>query len=674
MLRNWILAALIAFVLAAPAAGTIDISKKVEAFDNARLKGPGAEARGTALSVGNLSLRFTSGKLFPILVDGKTEGVFFIGEGQFEYSSVDPFEAANFKTNVKRATRYTVEEGKLAGAISELIFWGAGYLDDLPDGPAGDSSREAQKRFRQFRDKREFDQTAVEVQVVHSLAEPPGRPFAIVELGADKKDLVYTFDTVFSQDESIFALDKVNLGTKFTKQLRQLFVLSRQPIGRNRLTLPPMAYRLVDVDANVVNPGGMDVRVEVRETFEILEPTRVLKLSLMSWRMVDLLQHDYRLKAVTGKDGSALPFVHREGHLIVQLPQPAESGDSVVLDFAMEGDILGRPGGDNYWILGPSGWLPEVRRVDANFHSYRVVIKVPKPFMAFSNGRTVKRWDEGNFACAEFRETQPIFLPVILAGKYKSFEQTNDGVTIQVHAYAQAKKQRMEKIANNLFALLEFYEKTLGDYPFSELKVIEINQLGWGQAPPGIIFITKEAFIPGQAARGWSIGINSRLAHELAHTWWGDISPWASDEDYWLCESTADYYAAVAMGILWRESEFDKEMDRWRDASRWVGDSGTILLANQLSTMAGLRDRQGLLYAKGPLVLHALRQEIGDNAFFTAFKTLLSNRRFQHITTQDAIAVINMASGKDYTDWIHRYIAGTEWPDQGKKKKKKKKK
>ena len=125
------------------------------------------------------------------------------------------------------------------------------------------------------------------------------------------------------------------------------------------------------------------------------------------------------------------------------------------------------------------------------------------------------------------------------------------------------------------------------------------------------------------------------------------------------------------MGMLWRESEFEKEYDRWRDRSRWVRDHGTILLANQLSTEDGFRDRQGLLYAKGPIVLHALRQEIGDNAFFTAFKTLLTNRRFKHISTKDVIGVLNHVTGKDYTDWIYRYIAGTEWPDDGQKKKKK---
>ena len=657
----------------APAMRAANIIETVEAIDHARIAGPGANASGVSLAVGNLKLDFTDGKIFPILVDDEVAGVFFQGDGRFEYTSVDPLEAANFRSNVKRATPYSVQDGKLVGTVSKLVFWGSGYLDELPEWPQGDSSQDAQKAFDGFRRKREHDQTAVEVHLAYGLNISPDTPFAIVELAADKKDLFYGFDTVVSQNEFIFALDKFNFGTQFTKQLRFGQVLSQQPIGRDRLSVPPLQYRLTDVDATVVNPEGMNVRAEVRETYEILTPTKILSLTLTSWRNVEGVKHDYALKSARGSGGGALPFVHREGVVIVELPEVAAPGDTVVLDFVMEGDILNRPRGDNYWQLGPGGWLPEPQRVDATFHSYRVVTKAPKPYVSFSNGKTIKRWEEGDLACAEFKEDQPIFLPVILAGKYKSYEQTNDGVTIQVHAYAQAKTDRMKKIANNLFALQEFYRKVLGEFPFSELKVIEINELGWGQAPPGIIFITKEAFLPGgsQEARGWSMGINSRLAHELAHTWWGDISPWASDTDYWLCESTAEYYAAVAMGVLWRESEFEKEYDGWKTRSRWVEDHGTVLLANQLSTEDGLRDRVGLLYAKGPIVLHALRQEIGDDAFFTAFKTLLSNRRFKHISTQDVISVVNHVTGKDYTDWIHRYIAGTDWPDQDKKKKKK---
>ena len=43
---------------------------------------------------------------------------------------------------------------------------------------------------------------------------------------------------------------------------------------------------------------------------------------------------------------------------------------------------------------------------------------------------------------------------------------------------------------------MQFYKVYIGDFPFSELNLIEIEDLGCGQAPAGVIFITREAFNP----------------------------------------------------------------------------------------------------------------------------------------------------------------------------------
>lgn len=70
-----------------------------------------------------------------------------------------------------------------------------------------------------------------------------------------------------------------------------------------------------------------------------------------------------------------------------------------------------------------------------------------------------------------------------------------------------------------------------------------------------------------------------------------------------------------------------------------------------------------------PSFLHALREEIGDKAFFAAFKNVLDDHRFKYVTTLAVIDAVNRASGKDYTEWFYRYVAGTEWPEQRKKTK-----
>ena len=71
----------------------------------------------------------------------------------------------------------------------------------------------------------------------------------------------------------------------------------------------------------------------------------------------------------------------------------------------------------------------------------------------------------------------------------------------------------------------------------------------FGQAPPNIIYITQEAFVARRdvLTQIYSEGVNARLAHEVAHGWWGHVAKLSSLENQWLSESTADYYGALAM-------------------------------------------------------------------------------------------------------------------------------
>ncbi|HKI86472.1 MAG TPA: M1 family aminopeptidase, partial [Thermoanaerobaculia bacterium] len=282
----------------------------------------------------------------------------------------------------------------------------------------------------------------------------------------------------------------------------------------------------------------------------------------------------------------------------------------------------------------------------------------------FSNGTTVVRWREGDLNCAEFRLYKPIQFPVVLAGRYQIFSEYRKGVTVRVATYVLADHQAMRRLSSNIFALVDFYQLYLGDFPFKELDLIEINSYGFGIAPAGIIFITKEAFEPLADAKSkfFSKGSNARLAHEVAHTWWGHVGKMSGPESQWLSESTAEYFSAFAMSHLERPSAMDQARREWRRISRRVHDHGSLYLANQLSGYNAGRDRFGLLYGKGPLVLDALRKKLGDREFFTVCRSMLTSSPFHHLYTRQFIGLTNLVKQRDLGPWFGKYLLGTDWP------------
>ena len=57
-------------------------------------------------------------------------------------------------------------------------------------------------------------------------------------------------------------------------------------------------------------------------------------------------------------------------------------------------------------------------------------------------------------------------------------------------------------------------------------------------------------------------------------------------------------------------------------------------------------------------MLHALRQEIGDDAFFTIMKSFLSSFPYQPSQTKDFVDLTNYITKKDYGPWFDKYLFG----------------
>src|SRR5262249_11818309 len=202
-----------------------------------------------------------------------------------------------------------------------------------------------------------------------------------------------------------------------------------------------------------------------------------------------------RVKAITDAAGKSLSFHHQNGTLLVGLRAPAPEGQPVRLTFDITGDFLIRPDGDSYWALSTEPWFPQPD-LSGQFYTFHAKVRVKKPFVPFASGRTIARKTEGDESIVETEIDKPVQFAVVLAGKYEQQEETRDGLTIRVATYAGKNERAAKQLANLAFLIIKFYERFLGPFPFSEFQILEINAYGFGIAPPGVMFITKEAFNP----------------------------------------------------------------------------------------------------------------------------------------------------------------------------------
>ena len=662
---------------AAGAAGDHNLAETIERFESLRVEAASAPVSDLRLTSGHLVLVCKAGTASLVRAGDEIVGVFFQGSGSLEYQSVDPVEFPVAAFNLKKATSLSPERTAKTLTIRdgfEHVLWLApGQPLPKLSGQTGPSLEAA------FAKHREKFHRAQLPPLSHLFAEQtldvPASPVAAAQLDGGKEDLVYLFDPLESRSESLLSLRRGEGTESAVRSLLFPTVLSDQPIGRDRRDPLMPRYFLTDVDLTLSASSGKDAAMSVLETvMPAGQKQRVFRFGLTSAVFVpvgsnSLESRFFRVRKVSDESGRALLFDHRRGDVAVELAAAAEPEHRVKIRFEIEGDFLVRPGGDNFWELGLGGgdWFPQPD-LNGQFFTWHCTVRVKKPFVPFASGPTVARRSEGDENIVETRWDKPLQFPAVLAGKYEIREEKREGLTIRVATYAMRNERASKQLSDLAFGVIDHYQKFLGPFPFPEFNILEINRWGFGQAPPGILFITKEAFNPlmGELNQLFSQGINERFAHEIAHQYWGHVVKMPGLEEQWLTESFAEYSAAIFLKAFRGQGAYDSLLRHWKSRAAAATDASPIPLANRVRVpddfVTQFAIRAGLIYDKGAFLLAALHRELGDQVFLTFLKSYQKSFRWTFGSTKTVAGLLQALTKKDYMPFFEANYWGTGMP------------
>jgi len=493
-------------------------------------------------SVGHAQFRM-DGTAAPIMAGKEMAGLYFHGNGTLTYDSVDPVERPIVDFNVRKESHLkndgSPERARLSTTFDSMAIYVSGG-DPLP-ALTGSGTLSAQD-FKSHVEKFARDRGGVPVAhlaVLQKLGFPAGR---IVRAEMDTRDnLVYVYDGVESYNEDLYSLHTPDTDDSHYKQRLYPVTLSEQPIGRDRRETAKAPYYLTGLDYTLVAEGD-NAKLTATETIGRQSGSQAaLRFSMNDTAFVrtGASLRNYHVTSVTDEAGHSLPFDHTLEDLAVGLENV--KGDVVRLTFNIEGDFLVHPNGDAFWQLGTSAWFPQPD-LNGQFYTLHSVVKTKKPYVAFAPGKTIKRGEEGDYNVVENVIDKPVQFAVVHAGKYDYTEETRDGLTIRVASYAGKNERASKQLTNLAFQVIDYYKYFLGPFPFPEVNIIQVNTFGYGQAPPGTMFITNEAFNStlGEVNKMFSEGVNERFAHELAHQYWGHVVKMPSGDEQWLTESFAE--------------------------------------------------------------------------------------------------------------------------------------
>jgi len=644
--------------------------------------------QSASLAFGNAQIQF-SGRWAPLQGSGQAAGLFLDGHGLLRYvSSFEPEWPLLDRAAKEMGDAVPAKEG--ATRVVSIPFIRARILvAGLPlpawDGhPAVDWDSTAYAAFaaRWKRVDGHFPAHLLAAQALNG----SGRTAAFIELEGKEHHWLYRLDGVGAMEEVLAAVRPIQSSNPDLKDWQRLVPVSRQYLRWDPRRDPaPAQFRVNALDVDLRTADNRQAELVVQQGLMPLEDgLRVFTFDFWSVLVEPKATRHIRVKRVTDGAGTSLPFSHSHDQFAVCFPQPSTRGVPLTLRVECEGDFLLQPGGDNYWQLGVhEGWYPTPHGLNGELYTFHGTVRTRGEWLAFLPGETVRRGKDGDWNLIETRTDKPICFATILGGKYHLDEEVRDGLTIRVATYGFKPGPVNKVFKEQARNVIRYYETFLGPFPFREFLIIEKNEWGYGQAPPGMMYITRDAFEQAQTIRqmqeiadlygkwaGRNISIHTMdvrhvLAHEIAHQYWGTVVKMPTPHDQWITESFADYCAALYDRDYKGKDRFNKVVATWRADAERSRAKGPIPLANDIrfdDRMETYLARRDLLYAKGPMLLYALHQELGDQVFLTWLKSSQTNFRWKFASTSRLFDLLAFITKKDYTTFLNDHFWGLGLP------------
>lgn len=310
------------------------------------------------------------------------------------------------------------------------------------------------------------------------------------------------------------------------------------------------------------------------------------------------------------------------------------------------------------WTLsepyGARDWWPCKQDLSDKIDSLDVLVTTRSNYRAASNGVLVSEMSLGMNTTYHWKHRYPIptYLVAIAVTEYTVLSANvnlSQGNLNILHYVFPDDSATAASDVQVLEGQLQLYDSLFGPYPFMAEKYGHA-QFGWG----GGMEHQTMSFM-GNFSEGL-------IAHELAHQWFGNKVTCGSWEDIWLNEGFATYLTGLNYFYL-RPDSTDWEVWLTGQMEHVTSQPDGSVFVDDTTSVGRIFDGR-LSYSKGAMVLHMLRWQLGDSAFYAGIRNYLADTTlaFCFARTPELVSHLESASGQDLTEFFNDWYTGQGYP------------
>lgn len=357
----------------------------------------------------------------------------------------------------------------------------------------------------------------------------------------------------------------------------------------------------------------------------------------------------------------SLNFTQQNDKLTINLP--ASVSTDQVLTFTVryagipkDGLIIGKNKfGDrtffaDHWPDRGHQWLPCIDH-PSDKASVEWIIVAPAHYRVIATGRMLEEMPMPNGRkLTRYREPAPVAVKVLAMG-VAAFAVEEDGMVDSIAqttwVYPQNARDGFHDFEPGL-PVFKYFQEKIGPFAYQKLAHVQSKTRWGGLENAGNIFY-NESSVTGKRP------LDQLIAHEAAHQWFGDA---VTEDDWhhvWLSEGFANYFANLylehAFGLERLKEEMRKERDQVINYFRRNPNPVIDTTIQQINKVLNTN-----VYQKGCWVLHMLRREIGDEAFWKGIRSYYGRYRNDNVMTAQFQQEMEQAAGQDLSGFFNQWL------------------
>ncbi len=283
---------------------------------------------------------------------------------------------------------------------------------------------------------------------------------------------------------------------------------------------------------------------------------------------------------------------------------------------------------------------------DADFINFEAVVSTSEDQVAIAPGYLQREWIENGRRYFHFKMDAPIFnFVAFLSGRYAVEKDDHNGIAIEVYHHADH-NMNVARMIEAVKDSLDYFGREFSPYQHRQVRIIEFPRYAsFAQSFSNTVPYSEDiGFVADLRDPNDIDYVYFVTAHEMAHQWWGhQVTPANVQGAGVLTESLSEYSAYMVLEKKYGPDHMRRFL-KW-EMDRYLRGRGNEVLEEMPLMRA--ENQQYIHYAKGGIVMYALRDRLGEEVFNGALRAFLERYQYAdnpYPTTVDFLRYLKAAA------------------------------